>query len=171
MRILRRAGSELGVFVLCNMGPSSVPEIVAKTALDTLLGLPAEDWIAFHKSAHDKADAVFAEAKQKRDAARKPDTKPSLPLKEYVGAYDEPAHGRLEVTLDNDTLMGRFGKYVFRLEHYHFDTFTAVPVEPKDELVAVERQTLEWQFRLGANGEVEGLTGIGQQEFKKAAKK
>jgi CubicO group peptidase (beta-lactamase class C family) len=160
---------KLGVFVLCNLRPSPVTEIVAKTAIDTMLGLPAEDWIAFHRTAGDRVDANVADARKKRDAARKPDTKPSLSLKEYVGVYDEPAYGRLEVILENDQLMGRFGKYTLRLEHYHFDTFTAVLVAPKEQILTMDRTTVEWQFRLGGNGAVEGLKGFGV-EFKKAAK-
>jgi hypothetical protein len=29
-----------------------------------------------------------------------------------------------------------------RLDHYHFDTFTAVPLEPRDEVVSYDRSTL-----------------------------
>jgi hypothetical protein len=162
---------KLGVFVLCNMGPSAVPEIVTKTAIDTLLGLAEEDWGAFHRAAHNRSESNVAAAKKKRDAARKPDTKPSLPLKAYVGAYDEPAYGRIDVTLKNDALIGRYGKFVFRLDHYHFDTFTAVPVEPRDDAIASDRRTVEWHFRLGANGQMEELKGFGGQVFKKVAAK
>ena len=53
-----------------------------------------------------------------------------------------------------------------RLEHYHFDTFTVIPVEPRDEVASFDRATLEVQFRLGAGGEVEGAK-ILDQEFRK----
>jgi len=69
--------------------------------------------------------------------ARKPDTKPSLALKEYALAFEERAYGRAEVTLENDKLMIRWGKYTFRVEHYHFDTFTAVPVEDFDHVMGL----------------------------------
>jgi CubicO group peptidase (beta-lactamase class C family) len=162
---------ELGMFVLCNMGPSSVCDIVTKTALDSLLGLPAEDWLAFYKSAHERSEARVAAPRTKRAAARKPDTKPSLPLEAYVGGYEEPAYGRIEVTLEDGQLVGRWGKYTVRLEHYHFDTFTAVLAEPPDAVVSNDRQTYEWHFRVGTSGEVESLKGFGQQDFKRATKK
>jgi CubicO group peptidase (beta-lactamase class C family) len=162
---------ELGIFVLCNMGPSSVCDIVTKTALDALLGLPAEDWLAFHQSAHERSEARIAAARSRREAARKPDTKPTLPLESYVGAYEELAYGRIEMTLEDGHLVGRWGKYTVRLAHYHFDTFTADLTEPPDAVVASDRQTYEWHFRLAPSGEVESLKGFGGQQFKRLEKK
>jgi CubicO group peptidase (beta-lactamase class C family) len=160
---------KLGVFVLCNLRPSYVCESVCKTALDALLELPAEDWVGFHKAQMAAIDFTIAAGKKKREGARKPDTKPSLPLANYVGGFEEPAYGRAEVAVEGDKLAIRWGKFTFRLEHYHFDTFTAVPVEPKDDLASFDRSTLEVQFRLGTNGEVEAVKFL-DQEFKRAKK-
>src|SRR5262245_17113201 len=154
---------KLGVFVLCNMRPSYLCETVAKTALDTLLGLPTEDWVAFHKEQLALFDINISAAKKKRAGDRKVDTKPSLALKQYTGSFDEPAYGRAEVVLENDMLMIKWGKFTCRLEHYHYDTFTAIPVEPKDEVVSYDRSTLDVQFRLGSNGEVEGMKFLDQE--------
>jgi CubicO group peptidase (beta-lactamase class C family) len=159
-----------GVFVVCNLNPSVFPEAVAKSALDLVLGMPTEDWLAEGKATLEKLDAQAAERLKKRASDRKPDTKPSLELKEYAGNYDEPAYGRAEVTRDNDKLGLKWGKFTFRLEHYHYDTFTAVPVEPKDEIVSTDRSAFDVQFRLGTNGQVEGMKFL-DQEFKKAAAK
>jgi CubicO group peptidase (beta-lactamase class C family) len=158
---------KLGVFVLCNLRPSYVTEAVAKSALDTLLELPSEDWVGFHKTQLALLDASVVGARKKREETRKPDTKPSLALKEYAGAYDEAAYGRAEVTVEGDELRVKWGKYTFRLERYHFDTFTAIPVEPKSEVVSFDRSTFEAQFRLGANGEIEGIKFL-DQEFRRA---
>lgn len=159
----------LGVFVVCNLRPSYVTEAVAKSALDAALGLPAEDWVAFHKGQLALLDFNAAVAQKRRDAARRPDTKPSLPLKDHAGGYDEPAYGRAEVTAAGDALALTWGKFTFRLEHYHFDTFTAVLVEPKADAVTYDRATFEVQFRLGANGQVEGLTFL-DQDFRRPKK-
>jgi hypothetical protein len=160
---------KLGVFVLCNLRPSYVTESVAKSALDALLGLPSEDWVAFHKTQLALLDASAAGARKKREETRKSDTKPSLALKAYAGAYEEAAYGRAEVTVEGDALRAKWGKYTFRLEHYHFDTFTATPVEPKAEVASFDRSTFEAQFRLGANGEIEGMKFL-DQEFRRAKK-
>jgi CubicO group peptidase (beta-lactamase class C family) len=161
---------KVGVFVLCNLRPSLVCETIAKTALDVLLGLPAEDWIAYHKAQMERLDFQVALARKKREAARKPNTKPSLELKNYAGGFEEPAYGRADVEFEKDQLTVHWGKLVFRLEHYHFDTFTAVPIEPKDELVSFDRSTFEVQFRLGTSGEVVGMKFL-DQDFRKSAKK
>lgn len=159
----------LGVFVVCNLRPSYVTEAVAKTTLDILLGLPAEDWVAFHKTQLANVDAGVLSAQKKRETARKPDTKTSLALKEYAGAYEEPAYGRAEVKIEEDKLVVRWGKFTFRTDHYHFDTFTATPVEPKADVLSYDRGLFEAQFRLGTNGEVEGLRFL-DQEFRRAKK-
>jgi hypothetical protein len=104
---------------------------------------------------------------EKREKDRKPDTKPSLHMKEYEGKFDEPAYGRAEVVLEDGKLLIRWGRYTFRLEHYHFDTFTAIPIKPTDELIPLDRSTFEVLFRLGTNGEIEGIKFL-EQEFKKA---
>lgn len=160
---------KLGVFVVCNLRPSYVTEAVAKTALDQLLGLPAEDWVAFHKAQLAVLDFNVAREKKKREGARKRDTQPSLPLKEFVGAFEEPAYGRAEVTLADDKLMLKRGKFTYRLDHYHFDTFTAVPVEPKDDIISFDRSNFDVLFWLDTKGEVEGLKFL-DQGFKKAKK-
>jgi CubicO group peptidase (beta-lactamase class C family) len=160
---------KVGVFVLCNLRPSFLCETVAKTALDALLGLPAEDWVAFHKAQLALFDFQTVANRKKREAKRKPDTKPSLALKEYVGGYEEPAYGRAEVICEDGKLSVKWGKFTFRLDHYHYDTFTAVPVAPKEEVLSFDRSTFEVQFRLGTNGEVEGMTFL-DQEFRRAKK-
>ena len=114
-------------------------------------------------------DFQTAVGQKKRETARKLDTKPSLALKDYAGAFEERAYGRAEVAFENDKLLIRWGKYTFRADHYHFDTFTAVPVEPKDNIVSFDRSTFDVQFRLGTNGEVQGMRFL-EQEFARAKK-
>ena len=160
---------KLGVFVLCNLRPSLVCETICKTTLDAALGLPAEDWVKYHTDQIALADFNTAAGKQKRATARKPDTKPSLALSSYAGGYEEPAYGRADVTAEGDTLTLKWGKFTFRVEHYHFDTFTAIPVEPKADVVSFDRGTFDVQFRLGVNGEVEGMKFL-DQEFRRAKK-
>lgn len=161
---------KVGVVVLCNLRPSYVCEAVAKTVLDAALGLPTEDWVEFHKGQLALLDFQTAAGRKKREAARKPDTKPSLALKDYAGGYEERAYGRADVALENDALVIRWGKLTFRLEHYNHDTFTAIPVAPKDEVVSFDRTTFEVQFHLNGAGEAAGMRFL-DQAFGRAAKK
>jgi CubicO group peptidase (beta-lactamase class C family) len=162
---------KLGVFVACNLRPSLVTEAVAKTVLDRALGLPAEDWVKFHKEAFAVQELGVAMARAKRDKARKADTMPSLAVGKYAGRYEDKAYGTATVAEANGKLTLRWGRLTFRLDHYHFDTFTAVAVEPRDEVLSFDRITLDARFRLGSNGEVEGLTFLDQDFRREAGKK
>ena len=84
---------KLGVFAVCNLRPTVFPEAVCKAVLDQLLGLPAEDWVKIGKDHLALLDIGVAARTKKRETERKPDTKPSLPLKSYAGTYDDRAYG------------------------------------------------------------------------------
>ena len=144
----------VGVFVLCNVRPSLFPDAIGKMLLDLTLGAGG-DWVKRNRAAQAAFDFDIAVAKKKRENARRADSTPSRELKAYAGKYDEPAYGRATVTLDDGKLKVAWGRYVFRLDHYHFDTFTAIPVEvPADTSVAqFDRSTFEVQFRLAAGWE------------------
>jgi hypothetical protein len=158
---------KIAVFVLSNVRPSLFPEAIAKTVLDKVLGAET-DWVKRHKGTQDMQDFQVGVAKTQRETNRKADTKPSREMKAYAGKYDDAAYGRATVTLAADTLKMNWGRFTYRLEHYHFDTFTLVPVEvPKDTSIGqLDRATFEVQFRLATNGDIESLQFLGQ-EFKR----
>jgi CubicO group peptidase (beta-lactamase class C family) len=158
---------KIGVFAVCNLRPCPFPEAVTKTTIDHLLGLPVEDWVGATREQLIQLDAANIKRMEKREKDRKKNTKPGLALKEYAGNFDEPAYGRAEVSVEDDKLVLRWGRYTFRLEHYHFDTFTAIAVKPADEVFQFDRSTYDVLFRLGTNGEVDGVKFF-DQEFKKA---
>jgi CubicO group peptidase (beta-lactamase class C family) len=168
-QVMMIPAKKIGVCVLCNLRPSYVTESVAKTVLDLALEEKKEDWVKFHKSALVALDFQTAVTLKKREGARKLGTKPSLRLVKYTGAYTEPAYGQAEVIDEDGALHIKWGKMVFRLDHYHFDTFTAVPIEPKEDVISYDRSTFEVQFRLGTDGEVEGMKFL-DQDFKKTKK-
>jgi CubicO group peptidase (beta-lactamase class C family) len=161
----------VGVFVLCNLRPSGLTEAVAKSVLDHFLGLPPEDWVKYHRDAQAKDDAEVLEKRKKREANRKPDTKPSRDLSAYAGVYEEPAYGKLSVEADNGRLTLHWGKYTYRLDHYHFDTFTGVPIAPAEDVFRHDRDTFDIQFRLGKDGEVEAVTFLDQDFRRERPKK
>jgi CubicO group peptidase (beta-lactamase class C family) len=153
-----------GVVVFGNLYPSRFPEALSKTLLDHLLGLPPKDWNDFYRKQEAKQEDDIKKQRKKRAAERKPDTKPSLDLAAYAGSYEEPAYGKADVQQDKDALIVRLGGMTFRLEHYHFDTFTAVLTAPDARYAA--RMNLQAHFRLGTNGEVEGMRFL-DQDFKR----
>jgi hypothetical protein len=156
---------KVGVFVVANLRPALFTEAVAKTVLDHLLGLPAEDWVTHHTDAAAKLEGEAFAARIKRAFARKPGTRPSREPAAYAGAYEESAYGRLTVTADGDALVLKWGKLTYRLDHYHFDTFTATVTAPADQVPLHRRANVDAQFRLGRDGEVESVRFL-DQEFR-----
>lgn len=154
---------KIGVCVVCNLRPSYFPEAVAKSVLDQLLELEPEDWVKFHQTSFTMLEFKAGAERSKRAADRKPDTLPSREPAAYRGRYEHPAYGRATVVVVNDKTTLEWGRYTFRLDHYHYDTYTAVPVEPKEDVLTFDRSTLEAQFRLGSDGEVESLKFLGQE--------
>lgn len=75
-----------------------------------------------------------AARKQAREAARTPNTTPSLALKGYTGTYLDKVYGEATVALDNGTLTLSFphAKALFtgRLEHWQYDTFVWHHADP-----------------------------------------
>jgi N-acyl-D-aspartate/D-glutamate deacylase/CubicO group peptidase (beta-lactamase class C family) len=157
---------KLGVVVFGNLTPSTFPEALSKTLIDTMLGLPSEDWNAYYKAQDSIQELSWFTEAATREAARKKDTKPSRDLPAYSGTYEEAAYGKAEVAAETDGLKVRWGRLTWKLDHYHFDTFTGTVAAPPDEVVRYQRQKFDVQFRLGTNGEVEGVKFL-DQEFKK----
>src|SRR5262249_51225756 len=144
-------------------------EAVAKTVLDRVVDAEV-DWVKRNRAFQSGLDFEVAVAKKKRADARRADTTPSRELKAYRGRYEERAYGGATVSLDDDKLTLKWGKFTYRLDHYHFDTFTAVLIAPASESRQSDRTTLDAQFRLGADGDVESLLFLGQ-EFRRVKEK
>jgi hypothetical protein len=122
----------IGVVVLTNqqegiLGPA------AFGVVDALLGFPPLDRLtpALQSRAADHARQQAAE--EVRNNARISRSAPSLALQQYAGEYDDPAYGTVSITCDTGRLVLRFAEtpsFTAQLEHWHFDTFRAVWLDP-----------------------------------------
>jgi N-acyl-D-amino-acid deacylase len=148
---------KLGVVVFGNLTPSTFPEALSKTLLDKLLDLPTEDWNAFYAAEDKKTESASVTALKLREAARKPNTKPSRELADYAGSYSEPAYGDAKVIATKDGLQLKWGKLTLRLDHYHFDTFTGIVIAPPALAINHERAYFGVQFKLNQAGLVTGM--------------
>ena len=151
---------KLGLVILSNLGgwaddAAFMNEALREGLVDQLLGLPARDWIAYYTARAGEVDARRKSVRAEQDAQRKTGTKPSLKLVDYAGIYEDPAYGTISVSLENDSLRVRWFKTRYRLDHWHFDTFTTKDDHsPMRSLVA---------FRLGEDGKISGLSFLGQE--------
>lgn len=116
----------LGVYVLANLDHAELRHALMYTVFDRYTGGPHRDWSAEFLTLYDGVEREADEARKKEEAKRVAGTSPSLPLAEYAGAYSDPLHGDVEVTLANGVLRLRYGSgFVGSLEHWHYNTFRA----------------------------------------------
>jgi CubicO group peptidase (beta-lactamase class C family) len=160
----------VGVVALANLGGTALPGIVAQQAIDRLLGLPPIDWSARRLQRRDAVRKADKAGKAKGAEERKAGTRPAHALDEYVGEFEHPAYGVVGVTRPTapaapakpakgkapsplPTLAASFHGIPMALEHWHFETWKAVPSDP-----ALSETTLFAQFHDGVNGDVDRLT-------------
>ncbi len=123
MALVPKAG--VGVVILTNLDECWLPEALLHTLLDRLLGLPAKDWNDYYHKLDDKLTKAAKDEKAERAKKRKPDTKPTLPLADYIGTYTDSAYGEVKVSEKTGTLWMHWSTFEGVLRHFHFDTFTA----------------------------------------------
>lgn len=149
---------KLGLVVLCNRGGSGLPPALMYHVFDRYLGCDEHDWSREMLAAANRLEQEAKEAKARQEAQRAQDTKPSLPLQQYAGAYADDLYGAVKVTLHEDRLvLERSPAIAADLEHWHYDTFRAVFRDPVIE-------PLLTTFRLDADGKVKSvlMTGLGE---------
>ncbi len=114
----------IGIVVLTNLDGTPLPGIISNCVADILLGLEPIDWSGRIKTQVDVAKA--GQEKGEKDVSdRKPNTKPSHALMDYVGEYENPGYGVLIVKLDSKSLEMTYNNITAQLEHWHYDVFRA----------------------------------------------
>ena len=93
---------------------------------DVLVNAPKRDYNAEAIEQAKRGKTAAEEELKKQDAARVPNTKPSLPLAGYAGTYSDDLYGAITIAEENGRLVMRFShspNFVADLEHWHYDTF------------------------------------------------
>jgi CubicO group peptidase (beta-lactamase class C family) len=140
---------DFGIVILTNMNGSGLPSVLMNRVFDLQLGATPEDWSARSFARTEAARVRAREAQKKAEAARVPNTKPSLPLAKYAGTYADSLLGEVVVRDSAGTLVLAFGpNWHGALEHWHFDTFRTRFGTPVLGPIPV-------QFRLGPAGTVD----------------
>lgn len=145
----RDAGT--GVIVLENLDHAEVRHAIMWEVFD-----PARRW-------NDEVQQLYATIGQQAQAqraafvaSRVADTRPTLPLAAYAGAYQHPAWGEAQVQLVDGELRVPLANYTMELRHWHFDTFLAhvVPWYTPQPV----------RFEVGVDGSVTALF-VGDQRY------
>lgn len=146
---------KVGVAILVNTGGSGFPNVVARHALDWLLGLPAKDWSAERLAWKKQGRDVEKEGQAKKATARKGGTKPVHPMAEYAGEYEHPAYGVLKVVEAAGALSMTYNAITTPLEHWHYEVWNGKKIEGEKADNTFEDMRL--LFRTGFSGEVDAV--------------
>lgn len=120
----------IGVIVFV-IGDHAAPlyNIVSWNVYERLLGLSLTPWSERQNTIRLKNKEADKTARTKAGAGRVANTRPSHPIKDYVGEYEHPAYGVLTVSQGDTSLMFDFHKIRMPLSHFHYDRFDT----PDDE--------------------------------------
>jgi hypothetical protein len=117
---------KLGVVVLTNRDSHNLMRAIAFDIYDRYLGAEFRDWSRRYYDAYEERLARREEEKRKREEARIEGTKPSHPLAQYSGEYEDAVYGPADVRMEKGILVlypkahpGITGT----MEHWQFDTF------------------------------------------------
>lgn len=126
---------DLGLVVLTNRNGTPLPALLARHVVDRLLKLDPVDWNADALAKRALGKEAEKEAKARKNTVRKSGTVPAHPLSEYAGEYEHPGYGILKVALNADRLQATFNGIPIPLEHWHYETFSALkdPTDPTFE--------------------------------------
>lgn len=151
----------IGCVILTNHGGSPLPTIAMMKTFDVLLGAPDKDWSAEFKEWVAKQEKEANEREKKEEAERATNSKPSLDLANYAGAYRHEMYGDLRIDSgEGGLLFDRGAAFTGTLEHWHYDTFR---VNYRNPALGKGKIT----FNLGADGKIKSVTIGDLGDFKR----
>jgi CubicO group peptidase (beta-lactamase class C family) len=127
-RVMLVPEENLGVVVLTNAEEGGAFDSILYHVLDHYFGVAPTDWIAAFKSVRDMDEKDAADAMKKAEGARAADSKPSLALEKYAGAYSDAWYGPITIRMENGGLVISFDHsptMIGDLQHWQYDTFKA----------------------------------------------
>ena len=113
-------------FVVLTNSEYPVFTVMASKIRDVFVGAPKRDWSGEALEQAKRNKTAADEETKKADAARVANSKPTLALKDYVGAYSDDLYGAVNIAEESGRLVMRFShspNFVADIEHWHYDTF------------------------------------------------
>jgi CubicO group peptidase (beta-lactamase class C family) len=119
---------KIGVVVLTNSSSDGMFAVSSITngIIDRLLGKADVDWIEKSKIQREQIKQALKEPSEENG------TNASLirPLDDYVGYYEHPAYGSIQVKQEGDRLAACYGEVTIALSHKCYDIFNGKILEP-----------------------------------------
>jgi CubicO group peptidase (beta-lactamase class C family) len=121
----------IGVIVF-EIGNHTQPlyNIVTYNVYERLLDMDQTPWSDRQLAIRLKNKKADTESRTKAGHGQVPDTKPSHPLADYAGSYDNAAYGVMKIGLKDNQLQFDFHKIKMPMTHFHYDRFDT----PDDEI-------------------------------------
>jgi CubicO group peptidase (beta-lactamase class C family) len=115
----------IGIVVLVNQNGSPLPYLIRNIIADKMLGLKYRNWSKLQKDAIAKNKTMNKDKQNVDSLNQKKNTKPSHPLSDYAGAFENPGYGTIQIRLNKDTLWADYNNSQGKifLKHYHYDVF------------------------------------------------
>ncbi|HBO42528.1 MAG TPA: penicillin-binding protein [Planctomycetaceae bacterium] len=129
---------------------SKLYNYVSYNLYERLLGMDETPWSQRMLDARLKEKQADKEGRAKAGADRVPETRPSHPLADYAGEYENAAYGIVTIAMKGGQLGFSFNKQAMPLAHYHYDRFDT----PDDE----RHQKYSLNFDTNPQGAVERFT-------------
>lgn len=144
----------IGLIILTNKNLTTLPRFLSAEIIDRLLGLPPLNWYQEGLDNYLKTKASQQQLQQEEDLTRKKETLPSHDLKDYVGQFEHPGYGTVDVALKDGKLALTFNHITSTLNHWHYDMFV---VSEESEDLLFSRIGTKITFRMNFHGEIEDL--------------
>jgi CubicO group peptidase (beta-lactamase class C family) len=140
---------DLAIVALANLEGTPLPGVVTNHIADQLLRLDPRDWNADRLAKRNAARAVAKDAESKKAVVRKIGTRPTHPLADYAGEYENPGYGVLTIGLVKQQLVATYNHITTPLEHWHYDVFNAMRVESDPTF-----EDMKYHFRDDVSGNI-----------------
>ena len=136
----------LGIVVLTNGAPHSAGPAIVWNIIDRfLLGQPSKDYLAEGLKRFEAATAALEAREKQTEAERAKDSKPSLALGRYAGAYLDDIYGEITIATAGDGLEFRWQSSRSPLVHWQYNSFRTELPSGADSFVT---------FQIGSDGRV-----------------
>ncbi|RZK40306.1 MAG: serine hydrolase [Pedobacter sp.] len=147
----------IGIVVLTNQNGSVLPDVVRNSIADRLLKLNLIDWNGEAKAA--KVAEALAQKQSDDNGKVKPilNTKPSHALKDYEGAFENPAYGTIKISAKDNGLYAQVGSEKLWLKHQHYDVFEPKSVDKNGKIDTALSKNL-FNFLGNQEGKISMLT-------------
>lgn len=129
---------DLGIVVLANSDHGWYANMAIRNdIIDAAAGLSAMDWGACMQQQYEQDEDTARVAQNHHQENRVPNTQPSHPLEDYVGKYEHPGYGIIEVKAASGQLAITHHAFTLQASHYHYDMFDAPPAAGIDPVKPV----------------------------------